>query len=67
MQKERKGNVQKKIKEIREEIWSKFKDASAVINKKYQAYFAGNRQPGNGGCLYGRNYQTWWGERKYYY
>lgn len=26
-------------KEIREEIWSKFKDASAVINKKYQAYF----------------------------
>ena len=26
-------------KEIREEIWTKFKDASAVINKKYQAYF----------------------------
>ncbi len=26
-------------KEIREEIWAKFKDASAVINKKYQAYF----------------------------
>ena len=26
-------------KEIREEIWTRFKDASAVINKKYQAFF----------------------------
>lgn len=26
-------------KEIREEIWARFKDASAVINKKYQAFF----------------------------
>ena len=26
-------------KEVREEIWARFKDASAVINKKYQAYF----------------------------
>ena len=26
-------------KEIREEIWVQFKDASAVINKKYQAFF----------------------------
>lgn len=26
-------------KEIREEIWSRFKDASAVVNKKYQSYF----------------------------
>lgn len=26
-------------KEIREEIWAKFKDASAIINKKYQAHF----------------------------
>ncbi len=26
-------------KEIREEIWAKFKDASAIVNKKYQAYF----------------------------
>lgn len=26
-------------KEIREEIWAKFKDASAVINKKYQGFF----------------------------
>ncbi|MCM1452093.1 MAG: DUF349 domain-containing protein [Clostridium sp.] len=26
-------------KELREEIWQKFKDASAVINKKYQAFF----------------------------
>lgn len=26
-------------KEIREEIWSQFKDASAVVNKKYQSYF----------------------------
>lgn len=26
-------------KEIREEIWAKFKDASAAINKKYQAHF----------------------------
>lgn len=26
-------------KEVREEIWGKFKDISAEINKKYQAYF----------------------------
>ncbi len=26
-------------KELREEIWQKFKDASATINKKYQAFF----------------------------
>lgn len=26
-------------KELREEIWSQFKDASAVINKRYQAFF----------------------------
>ncbi len=26
-------------KEIREEIWARFKDASAIINKKYQAFF----------------------------
>lgn len=26
-------------KDIREEIWTRFKDASAVINKKYQAFF----------------------------
>ncbi len=26
-------------KEIREEIWTRFKDASAAINKKYQAFF----------------------------
>ncbi|MDE6199612.1 MAG: DUF349 domain-containing protein, partial [Muribaculaceae bacterium] len=26
-------------KEQREEIWSRFKDASAVVNKKYQAFF----------------------------
>lgn len=26
-------------KEMREEIWTRFKDASAVINKKYQAFF----------------------------
>jgi len=26
-------------KDVREEIWQRFKDASAVINKKYQAFF----------------------------
>ncbi len=26
-------------KEIREEIWNKFKDASAIVNKRYQAFF----------------------------
>ncbi|MDE6315561.1 MAG: DUF349 domain-containing protein, partial [Muribaculaceae bacterium] len=26
-------------KEMREEIWNRFKDASAVVNKKYQAFF----------------------------
>ncbi|MBR1964235.1 MAG: DUF349 domain-containing protein [Muribaculaceae bacterium] len=26
-------------KEMREEIWNRFKDASAIINKKYQAFF----------------------------
>lgn len=31
-------------KEIREEIWNRFKDASAVINKKYQAFFEERKQ-----------------------
>lgn len=31
-------------KEIREEIWARFKDASAVVNKKYQAYFEERKQ-----------------------
>lgn len=26
-------------KEIREEIWNKFKDASASVNKRYQTFF----------------------------
>lgn len=26
-------------KELREDIWNRFKDASAVVNKRYQAYF----------------------------
>lgn len=26
-------------KEVREEIWNRFKDASTVVNKKYQAFF----------------------------
>ncbi|MCM1450496.1 MAG: DUF349 domain-containing protein [Clostridiales bacterium] len=26
-------------KEVREEIWNRFKDASAVVNKRYQAFF----------------------------
>lgn len=26
-------------KEIREEIWNRFKDASAIVNKRYQAFF----------------------------
>ena len=26
-------------KEIREELWTRFKNASAVINKKYQSFF----------------------------
>lgn len=26
-------------KEVREEIWNRFKDASAIINKKYQSFF----------------------------
>lgn len=26
-------------KELREEIWTRFKDASAVVNKKYQSFF----------------------------
>lgn len=30
------GPVQK---ELREELWNKFKDASAVVNKRYQAHF----------------------------
>ena len=34
-------------KEIREEIWAKFKEASTVINKKHQAHFeAIKREPG---------------------
>lgn len=31
-------------KEIREEIWLRFKDASAAVNKKYQAFFEGRKQ-----------------------
>lgn len=31
-------------KDIRDEIWNKFKDASAVINKAYQAYFEARKQ-----------------------
>ena len=31
-------------KEIREELWARFKDASAVVNKKYQAYFEGRKE-----------------------
>lgn len=31
-------------KEIREEIWAKFKDASAVVNKKYQTFFEERKQ-----------------------
>lgn len=31
-------------KEIREELWSKFKDASSVINKKYQAFFESRKE-----------------------
>ena len=34
-------------KEIREEIWVRFKDASAVINKKYQAFFEERKQREN--------------------
>ena len=31
-------------KEVREEIWAKFKEASTVINKKHQAYFDAIKQ-----------------------
>lgn len=31
-------------KEIREELWTRFKDASAKINKKYQAYFENRKE-----------------------
>ncbi|MEG0700200.1 MAG: DUF349 domain-containing protein [Muribaculaceae bacterium] len=31
-------------KELREELWGKFKDASATINKKYQAFFEGRKE-----------------------
>ena len=31
-------------KEVREEVWTRFKDASAIINKKYQAYFEERKQ-----------------------
>lgn len=34
-------------KEIREEIWMRFKDASAVVNKKYQAFFEERKQREN--------------------
>jgi hypothetical protein len=30
-------------KEIREELWSRFKNASAIINKKYQNFFEGRK------------------------
>ncbi|MDE6266890.1 MAG: DUF349 domain-containing protein [Muribaculaceae bacterium] len=31
-------------KEVREEVWGRFKDASAIINKKYQTYFEERKQ-----------------------
>lgn len=31
-------------KELREELWGKFKDASATINKKYQSFFEGRKE-----------------------
>ncbi len=31
-------------KEIREELWVRFKDASAVVNKKYQAFFEARKE-----------------------
>ena len=31
-------------KEVREELWARFKDASAKINKKYQAFFEGRKE-----------------------
>ena len=31
-------------KEIREELWGKFKEASAVVNKKYQAFFESRKE-----------------------
>lgn len=31
-------------KEIREELWARFKDASAKINKKYQAFFENRKE-----------------------
>ena len=31
-------------KEIREELWATFKDASAVVNKKYQAFFESRKE-----------------------
>lgn len=31
-------------KEIREELWTRFKDASAVVNKKYQAFFEARKE-----------------------
>lgn len=31
-------------KDIREEIWNRFKDASAVINKRYQSFFEERKQ-----------------------
>ena len=31
-------------KDIRDELWTRFKDASAVVNKKYQAFFEGRKE-----------------------
>ena len=31
-------------KEVREELWARFKEASAKINKKYQAFFEGRKE-----------------------
>lgn len=31
-------------KDVREEVWTRFKDTSAIINKKYQAYFEERKQ-----------------------
>ena len=31
-------------KELREDLWSRFKEASAVVNKRYQAFFEGRKE-----------------------
>ena len=32
------------VKEMREDLWKRFKDASSVINKKHQAFFEGRKE-----------------------